>query len=48
MILGQLEGNFTLTKDSAGVSSIGTVDLSGGDDHGSSGTSGVRLFITVI
>ena len=48
MILGQLEGNLTLTEDSARVSSVSTVDLSGGDDYGSSSTSGVRLFITII
>jgi len=48
VILGELEGNFTFTEDSAGVSSIGAVNFGGGHNNGGGGAAGVGLVGAIV
>lgn len=48
VIVGQLHGDFALSEDSAGVTGVGTVDLSRGDDDTSSGAAGIGLVVAVV
>ena len=48
VIVGQLHGHFTLTKDGAGVTSISAVDLSRGDDDTSSCAASIGLVVAVV
>jgi len=48
VILGQLDANFALAENRAGISSVGAVDLCGGDDDSRGGASGIRLIGAVV
>jgi len=48
VILGELEGNFTLAEDSAGVTGVGAVNFGGGHDNGGGGASSVGLVGAVV